>query len=247
MLQFPQHPFCAFFSQMMSCDVCIMTSFIIPPHQFSIFEDVGVDSPAYWSPNLPFNLVFPVKIILLTKRNLTVYTLCKTLYNVLSHTHGLICGYAGWGGWCSKLCERQFPDFRSSVFTKSEPPHPPRLCNTAQLKQRYISTKLLVLNLINLWQPYNLSLSVRYRRRNKRFNASSLKVERFCSTNSRGNACYEGKYNQLNPIYSWDFWATVLAFITGALWAKRGELVHHYRLKILALFLWRLMPTRKSL
>ena len=88
-------------------------------------------------------------------------------------------------------------------------PHPPRLCNTAQLKQRYISTKLLVLNLITLWQPYNLSLSVRYRRRNKRFNASSLKVERFCSTNPRGNACYEGKYNQLNPIYSWDFWATI--------------------------------------
>ena len=144
MLQFQQHLFCTFCSQMTSCDVCIMTSFIIPPHQFSIFEDVGVDSPAYWSPNLPFNLVFPVKIILLTKRNLTVYTLCKTLYNVLSHTHGLICGYAGWGGWYSKLCERQFPDFRSSVFTKSESPHPPRLWNTAQLKQRYISTKLLV-------------------------------------------------------------------------------------------------------
>ena len=27
---------------------------------------------------------------MLTKQNLTVYTLNKTLYNVLSHTHGLI-------------------------------------------------------------------------------------------------------------------------------------------------------------
>ena len=40
MLQFQQHLFHAFFSQMTSCAVCIIMSFIIPPHQFSIFEDV---------------------------------------------------------------------------------------------------------------------------------------------------------------------------------------------------------------
>ena len=49
MLQFPQHLFMHFFSQMTSCALCIMTSFIIPsPSILNICSRVGLTAQYTW-------------------------------------------------------------------------------------------------------------------------------------------------------------------------------------------------------
>ena len=185
-------------------------------------------------------------MILLTKQNLTVYSLCKTLYNVLSYTHGLIVIQGGVADVANYFKRDNIQILDLQYLQNPNHPTPSSLqhCVTkATIYLHYTVSFKRHKSLATLAIGGVTSVSTRVLLRWNAF-VQQIRAETLVTkANIISSIRYTRGISEQQSNQAINICSSVLACITGALWAKGGELVHQYRHKILALFLWR----RKSL